>query len=70
MNKDNKRIEVDNTDKKLHISDVMCRFLPFFGGLITIFREQDYYIKNKIWFIPYHFITSIIVITYIISFIK
>ena len=25
MNKDNKRTEVDNTDKKLHISDVSCR---------------------------------------------
>ena len=25
MNKDNKNIEVDNTDKKLHISDVMKR---------------------------------------------
>jgi hypothetical protein len=24
MDKDNKNIEVDNTDKKLHISDVMC----------------------------------------------
>ena len=26
MNKDNKKTELDNTDKKLHISDVMCRF--------------------------------------------
>lgn len=25
MNKDNKKIEVDNTDKKLHISDVSKR---------------------------------------------
>jgi hypothetical protein len=26
MNKDNKRDELENTDKKLHISDVMCWF--------------------------------------------
>jgi formylmethanofuran dehydrogenase subunit E len=26
MNKDNKNTELDNTDKKLHISDVMCCF--------------------------------------------
>jgi len=26
MNKDNKNTEVDNTDKKLHISDVITRF--------------------------------------------
>jgi CRISPR/Cas system type I-B associated protein Csh2 (Cas7 group RAMP superfamily) len=25
MNKDNKNTEVNNTDKKLHISDVSCR---------------------------------------------
>jgi hypothetical protein len=27
MNKDNKNTELDNTDKKLHISDVMCSFI-------------------------------------------
>ncbi len=27
MNKDNKNTEVDNTDKKLHISGVSCSFL-------------------------------------------
>jgi hypothetical protein len=27
MDKDNKSTEVDNTDKKLHISDVSCRSL-------------------------------------------
>jgi hypothetical protein len=27
MNKDNKNTELDNTDKKLHISDVMCRHI-------------------------------------------
>jgi len=27
MNKDNKNTELDNTDKKLHISDVMCRYI-------------------------------------------
>jgi hypothetical protein len=26
MNKDNKNTELDNTDKKLHISDVITRF--------------------------------------------
>jgi hypothetical protein len=27
MNKNNKSIEVDNTDKKLHISDVICMYI-------------------------------------------
>ena len=70
MERDNKITELKKTDKKLHISDVMCRFLPFIGGVITIFREQSFYRNNKLWFIPYHYITSLIVITYIISIIK
>lgn len=27
MNKDNKKTELDSTDKKLHISDAMCRYI-------------------------------------------
>jgi len=39
MNKDNKNTELDNTDKKLHISDVISRFN---------FRDGDEETENKI----------------------
>jgi hypothetical protein len=38
MNKDNKNTEVDNTDKKLHISDVMCSVLSLDN--IELFRKE------------------------------
>ena len=56
MNKDNKNTELDNIDKKLDISDVMFRFFPFIGGFVTIFREHDFFVRNKMWFIPYHYL--------------
>jgi hypothetical protein len=38
MNKDNKNSELDNTDKKLHISDVMCSVLSLDN--IEMFRKE------------------------------
>ncbi len=43
MNKDNKNTEVDNTDKKLHISDVReCLCL----GNFTINRPEEWDLEN------------------------
>jgi hypothetical protein len=38
MNKDNKNTEVDNTDKKLHISDVISSFSHTSGGFEQSFK--------------------------------
>jgi hypothetical protein len=52
MNKDNKNIELDNTDKKLHISDVMgslSRFEKFFRNEHpTMFYQGDKMNKTEI----------------------
>ena len=40
MDKDNKNENVDNTDKKLHISDVMCRYIS------DEIKRHDYYINS------------------------
>jgi hypothetical protein len=46
MNKDNKRDEIDNTDKKLHISDVSC---SFFDKLkLKLKNDYDYYMNISI----------------------
>ena len=41
MNKDNKNIEVDNTDKKLHISDVRERLINYINTRINYFSGGD-----------------------------
>jgi len=41
MDKDNKRTELDNTDKKLHISDVINRREQLI--LFAQFVQNDYY---------------------------
>ena len=52
MNKDNKNTKVNDTDKKLHISDVMCslsRFEKFFRNEHpTMFYQGDKMSKNEI----------------------
>ena len=52
MNKDNKNTELDNTDKKLHISDVMgslSRFEKFFRNEHpTMFYQGDKMNKTEI----------------------
>lgn len=40
MNTVNKSTEIDNTDKKLHISDVMCRYIS------DEIKRHDYYINS------------------------
>lgn len=45
MNKDNKNTEVDNTDKKLHISDVITRCIHDFVNELVISENID---KNKL----------------------
>lgn len=42
MDKDNKNIEVDNTDKKLHISDVIPNFRRryFFDGIFWYKKDE------------------------------
>lgn len=46
MNKNNKNTELDNTDKKLHISDVMEKF--FRNEHPTMFYHGDKMNKNEI----------------------
>lgn len=41
MNKDNKNIEVDNIDKKLHISDVRERLINYINTRINYFSGGD-----------------------------
>jgi hypothetical protein len=41
MNKDNKNTELDNTDKKLHISDVITRCIHNFVDEIVISENID-----------------------------
>lgn len=43
MNKDNKNSELDNTDKKLHISDVSYSDLTFYGKKITDLTREELY---------------------------
>jgi len=43
MNKDNKRDELNNTDKKLHISDVMCSF-----DMVRVINDGCFYKKGVI----------------------
>ncbi len=45
MNKDNKRDELNDTDKKLHISDVRQRAINWFNSLDADFRNK--LIKEK-----------------------
>ena len=41
MNKDNKNTELDNTDKKLHISDVRERLVNYINTRINYFSGGD-----------------------------
>jgi len=43
MNKDNKNAEVENTDKKLHISGVSYSDLTFYGKKITDLTREELY---------------------------
>jgi len=44
MNKDNKNTELDNTDKKLHISDVMYRLFDDYKKSIRWYYLLVYYV--------------------------
>jgi hypothetical protein len=74
MNKDNKNIEVNNTDKKLHISDVMFRFIgliPLLGGLFYYqFGQEDWFEKHMskymVWMISSSFISCLLILGYIV----
>ncbi len=41
MDKDNKKTELDNTDKKLHISDVRERLMNYIDTRINYFSGGD-----------------------------
>ena len=49
MNKDNKNTELDNTDKKLHISDVMCSLLCLIGILMKISKKGETDLLEKMY---------------------
>lgn len=74
MGKVNKNPEVDNTDKKLNISDVMFRFIgliPLLGGLFYYqFGQEDWFEKNMtkymVWMISSSFISCFLILGYIV----
>ena len=41
MEEVNKNTELENTDKKLHISDVSCSYIDLIGDVALIKREKD-----------------------------
>jgi len=49
MNKDNKNTEVDNTDKKLHISDVMNSTFTEFRNNVFCRRDSNQHKAKKLW---------------------
>jgi hypothetical protein len=49
MNKVNKNIELDNTDKKLHISDVMNSNFTEFRNNVFCRRESNQHKAKKLW---------------------
>ena len=71
----NNNTNVENTDKKLIISDVMFRFLcliPLIGGLFILLTKQiEWYDRNKkmyhIWFIPSTAYLIVLLIIYYIG---
>lgn len=75
MEKDNKNTELDNTDKKLQISDVIFRFIaliPLLGGLFYYqFGQEDWFEKHMtkymFWMVSSSFISCFLILGYIAS---
>lgn len=47
MNKDNKNVELDSTDKKLHISDVSDSYTDEWVLFLDEFRKTESYRKSN-----------------------
>lgn len=47
--------------------NILCRFIPFIGGFITIYRGQEFFTENKWWFTPYHHFSGFIIIGCLIA---
>lgn len=35
-------------------------YFPYLGGLLCIFYDKNFYHKNKEWFVPYHWVTGMV----------
>jgi hypothetical protein len=42
-------------------------YIPFIGGGLCIFIDNDFYHKNKIWYVPYHWVTGWFLMIFIIA---
>lgn len=42
------------------------KYIPFVGGLICIFCDIDFYHKNKWWYVPFHYVSGLVLCTYIL----
>ena len=41
---------------------VIGRLFPIVGGVICIFTDEQYLVKNRKWFVPYHWATGTLLI--------
>ncbi len=42
-------------------------YIPFIGGFLCIFYDNEFYHKNKIWYAPYHCFTGMMLMAFIFA---